>query len=246
MKKQFHQWMVVIGLGVLVALAASGCAAPAPAADNDAREHTIQVSGSGTASGTPDVAYVELGVEVTAGDIDEAISSANNTMASVQAAISETGVADADMRTTNFNVWTEEPRDDTGLPTGQPLYHVSNILRVTVRDISTTGDVIGAGLDAGANAVRNLSFGIQDTAELEAEARREAVENARSRAEQLAEGLDVSIGAPVQISEASGGGPVVERAAADAEMMAAGAAPPISEGELTVSVRVNVSFLIEQ
>ena len=79
---------------------------------------------------------------------------------------------------------------------------------------------------------------------LEREARFAAIADAQDRADQLAEALDITLGAPIQVSESFGGVPFpVERVAFD--MAVAESAPPISQGELTVSVNVNVQFRIE-
>ncbi len=225
------------GGGTPTTYAAAGNGQPPPA---------IMVSGQGEAIGKPDIAFVELGIDVTDPDVGAAITRANETMRNVQAAISQQGVAEDDMQTVAFNVWPEDRYNDQGELVGR-YFHVQNILRVKVRDIGKTGDVIGAGLDAGANSINSLSFSIEDTSALEAEARQKAIADARERAQQLADGLGVRLGAPISVSESSGGVPVYyERAAVPEAYGVGGGAPPISAGQLTVTVYVNVSFAIEQ
>nr|MBN1229570.1 SIMPL domain-containing protein [Anaerolineae bacterium] len=207
--------------------------------------NAITVSGEGEAMGVPDVAYVTLGIETVDEDLGSALAEANRIMAAVQAAVSGQGVEDRDMRTQNFNVWMETIREDNNnRPQGQ-VYHVTNALRVTVRAIDTAGDVIGAALDAGANTISGLSFGIDDTSALEQEARAAAVAEAVAKAEQLAEALGIEVGAPVSVSESYVSIPVVREAYGYDMAFTESAAPPISEGELTISVSVNVSFAIK-
>jgi hypothetical protein len=234
---------LVAVLGAVLVLA-TGCAGAGSAKDDET--HVIAVSGQGEATGTPDVAYVSLGIESMSEDLSEAIGRANTVMSDVQAAVTGQGVEEKDMQTESFNVWLEEVRNpQTGEPTGRVIYHVSNSLRVTVRAIDTTGGVIGAALDGGANRVNSLSFGIDDTTTLEAEARSKAVADARARAEQLAEALGVTLGAPVNVSESFSSivpppSPRYEAAMDSASI------PPISSGELTITMLVNVSFAIEK
>ncbi len=239
----------IIGLIALLAvamLAATACTSPSAASTN-APQPTINVSGHGEATGTPDIAYISLGIDVKAPDLDQAIAQANTAMSDVQAAMTAQGIAAEDMQTINFNVWVEDPYDERGQPTGQRIYHVQNTLRVKVRDIGKAGEVLGAGLEAGANTVQELSFGISDPAALQAEARTQAVTDAQARAQQLAEGLGVKLGGPVTVSESYMPTPIyVERAAAYDAMGASPAAVPVSTGQLTVTVDVNVSFAIEQ
>jgi uncharacterized protein YggE len=233
---------------MLVTACSDGIAAGAPAAtpDNSAPEHTISVSGNGEATGTPNVAYVELGVNVTNPDVGQAIAEANQTMNDVRQALLDAGVPEENLQTSTFNVSAEQPPTPQD-PTQQSelIYRVVNILRVKVVQIETVSDVIDAGLNAGANSVYSLSFDIDDPTALQEQARAAAIEDARNRAQQLADGLGVQLGAPVQVSESFGGQPQIERVAMAADAAGAGA-PPISEGQLAVSVTVNVSFLIEE
>jgi uncharacterized protein YggE len=206
--------------------------------------NSITASGAGQASGTPDVAFVSLGVDTVDSNVSEAVSQANATMQRIIAAIQETGVAPEDIQTVSFNVYPEDHFDpQTGESTGERTYRVNNMLSVTVRDIDNVSDVIQAGLNAGATSVNSLSFGIADTTELEQEARTKAVENARNRAQSLADAVGVTLGEPIIISETFGGvpGPVMFDAAA---VGMGGAGPQITPGQLTVSVQVNITFAI--
>ena len=248
--KSVYQLVVPVLAAALIAILVSGCV-PAASTSNTCceQERVINVSGQGEATAAPDVAYVSLGISTSGGDLQEAVDEANGIMEDIQSAVTELGIEEKDMRTQNFNVWMEEPRDEQGNVSGQPIYHVDNMLRVTVHEIGKAGDVIGAGLNAGANEIRGLSFGIEDTSELEAEARTAAIADAKDRAEQLADGLGVTLGAPYVVNDSYGGGmPVVREAygmGGDVMMDSAMIAPTISEGEMTVSVSVSVAYSIE-
>lgn len=238
--------MLIAG-AMLVTIAVTGCAGTPAGASIPVQQggnlpsNTITVSGIGDANGTPDVAYVMLGVSVVNTDVGQAVTDSNTAMQQIKDAILALGVAEADLQTTNFNVWPEDRYDQTGQSTGERVYHVDSSLNVTVRDLAQTSQVIEAGLNAGANSVGGLSFGIDDTTALEAQARTAAIENARSRAQQLAETLGVELGEPIIVSETYGASPVYFPAERGAGMGGAGA-PPISAGQLSVSVQVQVTF----
>ncbi|HQA67971.1 MAG TPA: SIMPL domain-containing protein, partial [Aggregatilineales bacterium] len=127
---------------------------------------------------------------------------------------------------------------------GQRLFHVNNLMRVKVSDTERIGEVIEAGMDAGANTVGSLFFAIEDPDALEAQARADAVADARARAEQLAEAAGVQLGDLVNLTEGTPVFPLTGRVALD--MAQGGGAPPISEGQLAVSVSVTASFSIRQ
>ncbi len=237
---------VVLVVMVLFSIAGGGTVNAQTVTPGIGPVNSISVSGSGNASGTPDVAYVNLGVDSTDADVGKAVENANTEMAAIIAAITDTGVDPKDIQTTNFNVYPEDKYDMNGQRTGERIYHVQNSLNVTVRDISKAGAVIDAGLQAGADTVNGLSFGIADTSALEQEARLKAVEDARKRAGQLADAVGVSLGDPIIVSEVTGGyfPPPIPYAAQDAGL--GGGGPQITPGQLQVSVQVNVTFAIAE
>lgn len=205
-------------------------------------QRTISVTGTGTASGSPDIAFIELGVEIRDADIGAAVDQSNAAMEAVNAALGDLGIPAEDIQTTQFNVWQDQPIDPTtGMPSDQFNYVVTNIVRIRVSQIDQISDVIQTALDAGANRVFGLSFGLDDPASLEATARDQAVADARARAEALAAAFGVALGNPVSITEGflSGPGPVF----AMAEGLGGGG-PPISGGQLSVQIQVTVTFEI--
>ncbi len=227
-----------------VALLATGCTGGSLAGSGGYIPNSISVSGMGEASGAPDVAYVQLGINVINADVGRAVTEANNTMTKVRDAIVAAGVDTKDLQTVSFSVWPEDRYDpQTGQPTGERVYHVENTLRITVRDITQVSVIIEAGLDAGANSVYGLNFGIDDTSALEAEARTEAVADARARAEQLAQALGVTLGDPIVVSETYGAVPIMTL---DKVGLGGGGGPPIEQGELTVTAQVYITFSISQ
>ena len=239
--------LAVIGAAVL----ASGCSAPVqPAAISagGSLANTITVTGTGDSTGAPDVANIQLGIDISDPQVGAAIQKANDVMNAVTAAVKGKGVDDKDLQTTNFNIYPEDVTDKTtGQPTGQRIYHVQNFLNVKLHDTSKIGDVIDAGLSAGATNVSGLSFSVEDTSKLEADARAKALKDAQDRAQQLASAIGVKLGKPVLVSETLGGGVITPfNASSAAGGFGGGGAPPISAGEQTVTIMVNVTYAISQ
>jgi len=248
MARSLVQGKLVLRLGVvLCALLVAGCgllSQARPAAEAEPTGESISVSGFGEATGTPDIATVQLGVSVTADTIGAAIEQSNQTVERVRQAVLGQGIAETDLQSINFNVWPEDKFDPaTGQQTGERVYHVDSTLQVKVRDIGQVSEVIQTGLDAGANNIWGLTYGIDDSAALEAEARTKALEDAADRAQQLANALGVSLGDPIAVSELVGGlSPFFGAEAAFARGMGGGGGPPLSPGELTVQIQVDVMY----
>jgi hypothetical protein len=207
---------------------------------------TITVTGFGEATGQPDVASVQLGVSVADPDVGEAVARSNQATKDITLALVELGVSSEDIQTSNFGVWPEDRYDpQTGQATGERIFHVDSTVVAKIRDIEKVGEAIGVALEAGANNVFGLTFSIDDSTALEAEARADAIDNARQRAEQLAQQFGVGLGEVVTINESTYGPPVTYSAGYFGVGGGEGA-PPISEGSLSLTVTVNVTYAIER
>ena len=223
---------------------ASENALAARAADNGSEpQRSISVTGNGIASAAPDMATITLGVDTSSKSASTAAEENSTKMNRVVAAVRDMGIPDKDIQTVDYRIFADRVFED-GKPTNEIEYRVTNQVRVTVRDLSIMGDLFGNVITADVNNLGGISFGITDSNALERDARAAAMADAKDRAQQLANGLGVELGAPIQISEyTSGGSPT--RAAAGIALEKAFAAPPIAGGEMDVNVQVSVSFAIK-
>ena len=239
---------ISLAIAILALAAVIGSVAVVGASSDEAASseapRTLSVNGEGAASDAPDIADIELGVETIDEDPTVAIDDNTTSMDNVIEALTDLDIDEDDIQTRSFNMWVEQIYDEDG-PTGEFHYHVVNQITVRVRDIDMTGDVLGAALAAGANNVRGISFGVEDTQALEEAARDAAVDNAVAKAEQLAERLGVKVGSPRHIAEVSGGFPQRDRVEWAFAFESGGGSVPVSPGDFTVRVSVNIVFDIE-
>lgn len=207
----------------------------------------VQVSGVGRASAAPDLATVNLAVAVTADTVAEARQTAAVVMTAVQNSLTANEIADADFQTTHFNVG---PRYDYG-DDGRELvgYEVRQGLVVTVRAIDTVGDVIDDAITAGGDDIQfnGLSFSIEDTSDLQREAREAAVDNMHDRASQLAEFAGRELGDLKFVGESPVGEVFagVERLGFAPAAAADFASTPISAGESEVVISINGVYALK-
>jgi uncharacterized protein YggE len=203
---------------------------------------TLTMSGRGEVRAAPDMVMLLSGVTSQAPNAAEAVSANNAQMQSVFAALKKLGVADKDMQTANFNVSPEM----TGGANNQPVritgYRVNNEVRVTLNDVGKLGAALDALVAAGANQMNGIEFSVKNDAPLLAEARGDAVADARTKAEAYAKAAGVSLGPILSVSENDNEGPrPIFRAA---PMALAAKAVPVAAGEESVSASVSIVWEI--
>jgi hypothetical protein len=200
--------------------------------------NTITVTGIGTAYAQPDIATIQIGVEMPDDNVAIAYSQVNMTIETIINGLLELGIEREDIRTAGINIYSE----NFGMgPDGavQNRFRASNQVNVTVRDLSMIEQVIDTAVASGANAIYGLQFAISDTSALESEARTQALENARERAGQIASNIAVTLGDVVSVTEFQGGG----FPGNFAEMaLGGGGGAAIEPGRYSVSLSLEVSF----
>jgi len=204
---------------------------------------TLTVNGNGIATANPDVADISLSVATTDGNPTIAIDDNTAAMTAVMDTLRTIGIANTDIKTVSFNMWVEQVFGRDG-PTGEIRYHVSNQISVRVRDINTTGDVLGAALAAGANSVGGVVFGVEDAKMLEDAARDAAIDNAVEKGKRLASRLGVTLGSLREVREVSGAlpAPIAERALT---LGRASSSVPITPGDFKAAASVTIVFDLE-
>jgi uncharacterized protein YggE len=205
---------------------------------------TITVTGRGTATVEPDLANVQLGVNVQQPTANAALQRANASAAALIDALEGAGVAKDDIVTSNLSIWPQY--GDQSRITG---YTASNSVSVTVRDITKTGPVVDAAASAAGDdiAINGISFGLDDPEQVLSAARADAVANAAKRAGEFAAAAGARVGTVLQISETAVTPyePRVYAADGAAATSAAGTAPtPIRAGTTDVSVTVDVVYAL--
>ncbi len=154
--------------------------------------NTFTATGEGKVSAVPNIASTEVGITTQNANAATAQDENNKKMNTLIAAMQKLGIADADLKSTNYSVY---PQYDY-VSGRQDLkgYTVSQSLQVKVRDLSKVSDVLKVAAESGSNQVSGLSFTIDDPANLRAEARDKALVEARKNAEQIAGRLGLKVG----------------------------------------------------
>lgn len=256
-----RRWLPVMAMvaGVLAVVALLAALAPQAQAQDEPEEETvtttataqrsISVQGEARVSAAPDQATVRLGVVTQA---PTATAALDDNSALMQAVISATLALEIDeeqVRTETvqlFPVYSSsvQPPGQTTTETEPAIvaYRATNVVAVTLDDVALVGDVLDAATTAGANTVEGISFEIADRSELLANARRQAMRDARERAETYLEETDAALGAVLRIREQTtnlpfGSGPEIT--------IARDVGVPVLPGQQFVEVAVEVTWAIE-
>lgn len=201
----------------------------------------LSASGTGQVYLVPDVAYVNIGVRVDANEVSAALSANNVQAGEISAALQALGVEAKDIQTSNFNVY---PMSDYG-PDGQvsrKYYVVENTVYVTVRNLSSLGNLLDAVVRSGANTINGISFDVQDKSAALAQARDLAIQKAKAEAEGIAAAAGVKLGNLQSINVYTNN---VTVPMYDAKGLGGGASVPISAGQLLVTVDANLTYVIK-
>lgn len=209
-----------------------------PALAEDLRP-TMTISAIGAATASPDQAVVHFGVETTGHNAQIAMSENAEKMTAVFDALGKVGVGPEDIATSGLSMHPRIEHDKNREPRILG-YSVSNQVSATIDDLESLGIALDALVKAGANQIRSVSFGIDDTSELEAQARRDAAQSARAKAEAYADALGTEILGIISVSEGGAYKPMPYQA----QMMRADSAMavPVSASDIDVTVSLNVVF----
>jgi uncharacterized protein YggE len=241
--------VAMLSIGGLAMALASTPRSTQPAAAAQAvtgGDRSITVVGVGKSTGKPDVAQVTVGIETQATSLQKAVDDNKAKMTNLLDALKQLGLADKDIRTSNYSVYTERPSaplPGAEVTADQMVYHVSNQVDVTVRDVNQLGAVLDKAVAAGANNIYGVNFSVEDTAKLEADARSKAVADAKARAAELAQLNGVQLGEVLTISE------VVDNSVypmyRNAVGMGGGGGTPVQPGELEMSMSIQITYAVK-
>jgi hypothetical protein len=238
--------MVLVALaGCLPVRAVSGAQSGSPSTQATV-QRTITVVGVGKVSLVPDIARLDVGYQDSAATVAEAKSKVDAQVAAILAALKAAGIADKDIQTSNYSIYYEQPQvlpeAQQGTAAEKPgVYHVSNMLLVTVHDVTQAGDVLDAAVNAGANQVFGVTFTVSDEQKWESQAREKAVADATARAQELARLSGLQLDQVLTVSEVIGSTAFPVVAAESAFGKGGGIVP----GEQELSMQIQVTFGVQ-
>jgi hypothetical protein len=193
----------------------------------------VTTTGHGDVTAVPDEAVVSAGVNTRAASAAAALSENAQAMQQVIAALKKAG--GSDLQTQEVSLYPQT--DDRGTVTG---YSAQNTVSAKAT-IANAGGLVDAAVGAGANTVQGPTLDVSDSDALYRDALKQAVADARAKADALAQAGGFAVGPVYAVTEQTGTAPQPVWQAADA---AKASSTPIEPGTQDVTADVTVSFQI--
>lgn len=235
-----HSFQMAFRLAAL-ASAILACGSALSTAEEKRMERTVTVSASGAVNAVPDIARIRVGVASDAATAKDALARNTAAMTKIVAGLKAREFEPKDIQTSAFTVEPIYAESRDGRPPAVTGYRVRNAVEVVARDLDRLGETLDALVGLGVNQVDSLSFEASQAETLRDEARKDAMANARRRAELLAAAGGAAVGDVLTISEDAGGEPPGKffstRAAAQAV--------PIERGTEQLEARVTVTWALK-
>lgn len=222
--------LLLLTVVLLVAAAVAGVAQPRLGRAADAGRSTITVTGTGSVSTVPDRASFAFSVDAHAAGAGAALAKIETAEQSVLAAVKSTGVADADIQTTQVSL--SPTTSQNGAITG----YTASITITAVTSLAGAGALVDAAVGAGATGVSGPNLTQSDQDGLYRQALAKAVANAAAKAKAIAAAAAVDLGPAQTVVEGSTATPIVNARGAAAPSL------PIEPGTQTVDATVTVTY----
>jgi len=205
-------------------------------------QNVLTATGTGQVLASPDEAIVRLGIQQESSNAQDAQSRANAIMQKVLSMAVGLKVKKENIQTSQMTlnpVFSSKP-NETPRITG---YIARDLLSIRLTDFDLIGKVIDAGTAAGVNTVEGIDFQLRNAKEARARAYKDAVTDARSKADAIAEALGVKITGIYDV-RADSSGSVPQPRAMGAMRMDMAATTPVEPGQMEINVTVTVRYRI--
>lgn len=205
----------------------------------------ITVSGEGKVFIKPDIALISLGVKTEAQKSADAVNKNNEKMNAIIMAVKDLGVDEKDIKTSVYNLYPVYDYIESGrVFVG---YSLDQQISVKIRNFDKISDILDKATSLGANTISDLQFTVDDLEKARADARKEAIEQAKAKALVLVNQAGLKIIKLTNVSEGYASSPQSMYGAGDAvsSMKELSVAPSIQTGQSEISTTVYLTYRVK-
>ncbi len=211
-----------------------------------AEPNTIAVSGMAEQDVAPDMAYIDVGINVRADDAETARTQEAQIASQIRRALLGLAITDNDLQNTSYYLYQEYKVDRNGVRTADK-YVLDSSIKVTVKDLDKLSQVIDNVVEAGATNISNITYALSTQNIIQRQLLATAVENARDKAAVVANAGSRTLGNMLSADINSfDGGTIVAYGAnklrSTTNLAEDGVATKLSPGKIKLNARVQVVF----
>jgi len=211
-----------------------------------AEPNTIAVSGIAEQEVAPDMAYIDVGINVRADDAETARTQEAQIASQIRRALLGLAITDNDLQNTSYYLYQEYKVDRNGVRTADK-YVLDSSIKVTVKDLDKLSQVIDNVVEAGATNISNITYALSTQNIIQRQLLATAVENARDKAAVVANAGSRTLGNMLSADINSfDGGTIVAYGAnklrSTTNLSEDGVATKLSPGKIKLNARVQVVF----
>ena len=199
--------------------------------------NSLKLTGKGKVEVKPNIAIVTLGVTTENKSLKDAQQENAEIMNKVLSAIKSFEIESNDIQTSYYNVSPEYDYVE-----GKQVfknYKVSNYVKITIKDIDITGEVIDAAVEAGANYVGNVNFTVLNESKYYNQALDLAIKDAIFKVKDIERNFGYRINEiPVNIVEKS-----ENYTGYTGNTMLVAKVTPVSPGQIGITASINATFV---
>lgn len=201
----------------------------------------ISVTGKGTVKVVPDKVLIRARIEHTGKSASEVKAQNDKVVNNIIKYLKS-----QDIPSKNFQTEYITLNKDYNYNSKETFYSANQAISIELEDLEKYEQLMSGLLESGLNRIDGIQFQSSKKDELESEARKKAVLNAREKAKEFAGALEQEVGKAHMINEIENGNfpmPMyrsMEMKAADNEQQ-----ETLAPGEMEITVKVNVSFLLK-
>lgn len=197
---------------------------------------TIRVTEEASVTSRPDRAEIEIAVVTRSASAADAATANAEQVQRVLAALRKALGRDAKLETRSYSLQPDYQYPQNGAPK-LVGFTATNLVEVTLDDVSLVGTAIDEAAAAGANQIQGVRFTLQNDASAQRRALQAAARKARTSASALAEALDLEVVRIVSIVETT---PETPRPIHEAAL--ARRDTPVIPGELETTATVSLTL----
>ncbi|MFH5781810.1 SIMPL domain-containing protein [Heyndrickxia oleronia] len=203
------------------------------------QKHLMKVSGEGLVNAQPDMGEVTLGVVTENKDVSTAQSENTRVMSRIIQAILQMGIANEEIKTVDYRIDVQYENENGKII--RQGYKVTHLIKVIIKEINLTGNVIDVAVQNGANMIAYIQFTLAQPEVYYHQALSLALKDAQQKAATITKQLAISFYyIPVKITEISS---APSTSPFHVALFAKSEGTPIQTGQTQIKAMIEAEFV---